>query len=176
MQTAAKRANEYAQGGPSGKQAVKMQGNVAYISSDIVRYNRPAADVRTTPETPAKTAARPAVAKTVKPAAKTTVKPSAKAAAQPRTGFVSTLIVLFVAFGVLAVLVSRYAMVCSIGAKNNTIKNEITAVQAKMDALQLQIELDDNLQHVQEAAENELGMTYPTPEQKIQIDTGADGE
>jgi len=168
MQTTAKKTNEFIQAGPSEKRVVKMQGNVAYISSDIVRYANPAPGVRTTPRKPVKTVARPA--------AKTAARPAAKTAAQPRTGFVSTLVVLFIAFGALAVLVSRYAVACSIGAQNNSLKMDIEAAQAKMDELSLNIELRDDLQYVQDTAENELGMTYPTPEQKINIDKTANGQ
>ncbi len=158
MQTALNKTNEFTVARPSAKRTVKMDGNVAYISSDYVRKNKPAADAQTAPKAAAKTAA--------KAAAKTAVKKAEK----PRTGFVSTLIVLFVAFGALAVLVSRYAMVCSIGTQNNALKNDINAVQARMDELKLQIELDDDLQYVQDTAQNEMDMTYPTPEQKIHVD------
>jgi cell division protein FtsB len=176
MQTAVKKANEWAQAKPSGQRTVKMQGNVAYISSDLVRQNRPETGVKTAPKTPAKKVARPAAKRNAKPAVNTAPKPSAKAEARPRAGFISTLIVLLVAFGALAVLVSRYAAVCSIGTQNNTIEKNIAALEAQMDELQLKIEMDDDLQKVQEKAVGELGMTYPTPEQKISIDQAANGE
>jgi cell division protein FtsB len=78
--------------------------------------------------------------------------------------------VLFIAFGALAVLVSRYALVCSIGTQNNALKKNIDSVQAQMDDLKLRIEFDDDLNYVQDTAQNELGMTYPTPDQKIHVD------
>ena len=176
MQTAVKRANEWTQARASGQRTVKMQGNVAYISSDSVRHNRPDTGVKTAPKAPAKTVARPAVKTKAKPAVNTAVKPSAKADVKPRTGFISTLIVLLVAFGALAILVSRYAVVCSIGTQNNALEKSIAAVEAQMDELQLKIEMSDDLQMVQEKATSELGMSYPTPEQKINIDTAANGE
>jgi cell division protein FtsB len=176
MQAAVKKENEWTQTRPSGQRTVKMQGKVAYISSDIVGYTRPETGVKTTPKTPAKTVARPAVKKSVRPAVKAAAKPSAKADTRSRTGFISTLIVLLVAFGALAVLVSRYAAVCSIGTQNNALEKSIAVVEAQMDELQLKIEMDDDLQKVQEEAVGELGMIYPTPEQKISIDTAANGE
>ena len=150
MQTAVRKTNDIIVTRPSAKRTVKMDGNVAYISSDYVRKNKPVADARPAPKAAAKTVA--------------------KTAAQPRTGIVSTLIVLFIAFGALAVLVSRFAMACSIGTQNNALKKDINAVQARMDELKLQIELDDDLQYVQDTAQNELDMTYPTPDQKIHVD------
>lgn len=154
MQTAAKRANETTLNRPSSKRTVKMEGNVAYINSDYVRKNKPVAGERSMPKAAAKKVAKTAV----------------KTAAQPRSGIVSTLLVLFIAFGALAVLVSRYAIACSIGTQNNALKKDINAVQARMDDLKLRIELADDLQYVQDTAQNELGMTYPTPDQKIQVD------
>ncbi len=158
MQTALKKTNEFTVARPSANRTVKMDGNVAYISSDHVRKNKPVADARPAPKAAAKAVA--------KPAAKTAV----KTAAQPRTGFVSTLIVLFIAFGALAVLVSRYAIVCSIGSQNNVLKKDISAAQTRMDDLKLKIELDDDLQYVQDTAQNELDMIYPAPDQKIHVD------
>ena len=157
MQTALNKTNEFTVARPSAKRTVKMDGNVAYISNDYVRKNKPVAAAHTAPKAAAKTVAKAAV------------KTAVKKAEKPRTGFVSTLIVLFVAFGALSVLVSRYAMVCSIGTQNNALKKDINAVQARMDELKLQIELSDDLQYVQDTAENELDMAYPTPDQKIQV-------
>lgn len=140
-----------------------MEGNVAYISSNHVRQNKPA--VKAEPKTAAKTVAKKAV--------RTTAKTATKTAAKPRTGVVSTLFVLFIAFGALAVLVSRYAMVSSIGAQNNSLKNNIKQVEAKMEELKLDMELRDDLQYVQDTAQDELGMIYPTPDQKFHVDTSS---
>ncbi len=159
MQTALKRQSEEIVSRPSDKRTVKMEGNVAYISSNHVRQNKPV--VKAEPKTAAKTVAKKAVRTT------------AKTAAKPRAGVVSTLFVLFIAFGALAVLVSRYAMACSIGAQNNSLKNNIKQVEAKMEELKLDMELRDDLQYVQDTAQNELGMTYPTPDQKFHVDTSS---
>jgi len=158
MQTAIKKTNEFTAKRPSANRTVKMDGNVAYISSDYVRKNKPVADARTVSKAAAKTAAKPAAKAAVKTAAKT------------RTGLVSTLFVLFIAFGALAVLVSRYAIVCSVGFQNNALKKDINTAQARMDELELKIELDDDLQYVQDTAQNEMDMTYPAPEQIKHID------
>lgn len=147
MQTALKREKQEIAVRPTAKRAVKMQGNVAYINSDYVRQTAKPATV-----------ARPAV------------KMAVKTAAKPRTGIVSTLLILLIAFGALAVLVSRFAMVCSIGAQNNALKKNIQTVEAQMEALKLDMELRDDLQYVQNAAQEELGMNYPRPEQKIVVD------
>ena len=150
MQAALKR-NEYLATGQYARRTVKMDGNVAYISNNNVR--RP-----------------PAVAK---PAPKAAVRPVAKkavnTAARPRAGVASTLIVLFIAFCALAVLVSRYAMVCSIGSQNNSLKKDIRNAEVMMEELKLKMELRDDLQYVRDTAQNELGMTYPVPEQKIHV-------
>lgn len=172
MQAAVNRTKEWTQPRATGRRSVKMQGNVAYISSDIVRQTRPETGTKTMPRTPAKPVDRPKA----KPAAKTAVKKSVMAQAQPRTGIVSTLIVVLIAFCALAVLVSRYAAVCAIGTRNNTLQKQIAAMEAQIDELQLKIEMSDNLGEVQEKAVDELGMTYPAPEQKISIDKAANGE
>jgi len=148
------------------RRSVKMRGNVAYINSDIVRQTRPGAGVKTMPKAPARPIARPGA----KPVARTAQKAVTAAQAKPHAGLVSTLVVVIIAFCALAVLVSRYAAVCAIGTQNETLRKQIAAMEAQIDELQLQIEMDDDLQKVQEKAVGELGMTYPTPEQKIGID------
>ncbi len=162
MQTALKKTNEFVVSRPSDKRTVKMDGNVAYISSNNVRKNKPVADAQPAPKAAAKTVAKPVARAAVKPAAKTAVK--------TQTGIVSTLVVLLVAFIALSALVSRYAVASSIGAQNNAIKSDIKTAQARVDELQLQIEMGDDLQYVQDTALNELKMTYPTPEQKIRVE------
>ena len=147
MQTALKKPIEERAVRPTTKRAVKMQGNVAYINSDYVRQTAKLA-----------TAARPAV------------KAAVNTAAKPRTGILSTLLLLLIAFGALAVLVSRFAFVCSIGTQNNVLKKNIQKVEAQMEALKLDMELRDDLQYIQNTAQEELGMNYPRPEQKIVVD------
>lgn len=147
MQTALKRTNEAYKPGPSAKRAVKMQGNVAYINNNYVRQNRPAAAVKASPKT------------------------AADKAAKPRTGLASTLFVLLIAFGAMAALVSRYAVVCSVGSQNNALKEDIQTAESQIEDVKLQIELNDDLEYVQDTAENDLGMKYPDPDQKIYVDT-----
>lgn len=166
MQAAASRTKEWTQPRAMDRRSVKMRGNVAYINSDIVRQTRPGAGVKTMPKAPARPIPRPSARPAVRTAAKTT----AAAQAKPHTGLISTLIVVIVAFCALAVLVSRYAAVCAVGTQNEALRKQIAAMEAQIDELQLQIEMDDDLREVQDKAVGELGMTYPTPEQKIGID------
>jgi len=166
MQAAVSRTKEWTQPKAMDRRSVKMRGNVAYINSDIVRQTRPGAGVKTMPKAPARPIARPGA----KPVARTAQKAVTAAQAKPHAGLVSTLVVVIIAFCALAVLVSRYAAVCAIGTQNESLRKQIAAMEAQIDELQLQIEMDDDLQKVQEKAVGELGMTYPTPEQKIGID------
>ncbi|NLT97181.1 MAG: hypothetical protein GXW96_03345 [Christensenellaceae bacterium] len=131
-----------------------------------MRQTRPGAGVKTMPKAPARPIARPGA----KPVARTAQKAVTAAQAKPHAGLVSTLVVVIIAFCALAVLVSRYAAVCAIGTQNETLRKQIAAMEAQIDELQLQIEMEDDLNEVQEKAVGELGMTYPTPEQKIGID------
>jgi len=122
------------------KRVVKMDGNVAYISNGFAKQQ-----VR-----------QPAAAP--------------KKAEKHKTGFVSTLCVIFVAFCAMAVLVSRYAAVCSVGAENNKLAQDIEAIETKVEALEVELELKDDLQTVQETARQTLKMQYPAQDQKIQMD------
>ena len=167
MQAAASRTKEWTQPKAMDRRSVKMQGNVAYINSDIVRQTRPGAGVKTMPKAPA----RPVVRPNARPAVRTAAAKAVTAAqVRPHKGLVSTLVVVIVAFCALAVLVSRYAAVCAVGTQNEKLRKQIAVMEAQIDELQLQIEMDDDLSEVQEKAVGELGMTYPTPEQKIGID------
>ena len=167
MQAAVSRTKEWTQPRAMDRRSVKMRGNVAYINSDIVRQTRPGAGVKTMPKAPARPIARP----NARPAARAEAQKAATAAqAKPHAGLISTLVVVIIAFCALAVLVSRYAAVCAIGTQNETLRKQIAAMEAQIDELQLQIEMEDDLNEVQEKAVGELGMTYPTPEQKIGID------
>lgn len=128
------------------KRLVKIEGNVAYICNDF------------TEKAPRKPAA-------VRPTAKTKAAP--RKAEQPKKGLVSTLMVAFVAFCALAMLVSRYAVACSVGRQNNNLEQSIAAIENEIDALKIDIELKDDLVLVQQTAQQELGMSYPDPEQIV---------
>ena len=143
MQTAQRRNEYIVAPAPPRKRIVKMDGNVAYINNGFARQK-----------------AQPAVA------AKKQVKPK-------KTGVVSTLAVLFIAFCAMAALVSRYAIVCSVGAGNNAIEKDITALEAQIDKLEVDLELRDNIEYIQDTAEQELGMVYPQPDQRISIDSSS---
>ncbi len=140
---------------------VKIEGNVAYISSGAA-----AAQPRTAPRPAAKPAAKPAV----KPAARP--KSVAKPAAKPKRGIVSTLAVLMAAFAAMAMLVSRYAEACAVGARNNDLKESIASVETQIEALKVDIEMKSDLMGVQQTARQQLNMTYPSPDQIITIESG----
>jgi len=145
-----------------------MQGNVAYINTDPVKPARKAQP---------STQARPVKKVQTKPVAKPrcNAKKAAKAAAvqreqaASRRGLVSTLFVIFVAFCALSFMISRYAALCTIGVQNNTINEEIAALEAEIDRLQLDMELRDNVVDLQSTAKEDLQMAYPTQDQKITI-------
>lgn len=143
-----------------------MQGNVAYISID--------------PERPA-TKTRPAAHPARKAQRKQQPKSKAQAAAaarqqalrrervRSRKSLISTLFVVFVAFCALSLMVSRYAVICTIGIRNNEIKENIEALDAQIDELSLEMELSDNVEVVQSKAQDELHMAYPRQDQKISM-------
>ena len=149
---------------PAGKRIVKMQGNVAYINTDPTRH-----EARPRP------AARPAQKIQVDPQKKSKAQAAAKAKelsqkrerVQSRKSLISTLFVVFVAFCALSLMVTRYAEICTIGARNNEIKENIEALDAQIDQVSLQMELSDNVEVVQSKAQNELKMAYPRQDQKI---------
>ena len=128
---------------------VKIDSNVAYISNEyadnLVRK----------------------MAKQTRASAKPKAVP--KKAEQPKKGLVSTLAVAFIAFCALAVLVSRYAVACSVGKQNNDLQQGIAAVEDRIDALQVDLELRDDITIVQQTARQELGMTYPDQDQIVEI-------
>lgn len=132
------------------KRVVKIEGNVAYISSDF------AGSAVKKPATAAKTAAKP--------------KAAPKKAEQPKKGLLSTLFVVFVAFCALAVLVSRYAAASSVGRQNNDLEQSIAAIENQIDALKVDLELKDNLVYVQLTAQQDLNMNYPDPDQIIETE------
>lgn len=127
------------------KRVVKMQGNVAYIDSGFAKekVRQPKAAVRKKP-----------------------VK-----AVKRKAGLASTLVVLVIAFAALALLVSRYAAVCSVSAQCNELEQQISETEAKIDRLQVDLELKEDIEQVHNAAQ-QLGMQYPAPSQHIMIDIG----
>lgn len=141
MQTAQRKTAYQVPAARPKKRVVKMDGNVAYINNGFAKHK-----VKQRSEA---------------------IKKHRKMA---RRGLWSTLFVLFIAFGTMAVLVSRYAVVCSIGSENNNMAQDIAAIETKIEALSLDLELKDDLEYVQNIARNELGMTYPNKDQKIYID------
>ncbi len=151
---------------PAQKRVVKMQGNVAYISIDPER-----------PATKSRPAAHPAQKKQTKRQPNSKAQAAAKAKQQAlqrervrsRKSLISTLFVVFVAFCALSLMVSRYAVICSIGARNNEIKESIETLDAQIDELSLKMELSDNVEVVQQKAQEELQMAYPRQDQKISI-------
>ncbi len=132
---------------------VKIEGNVAYISNNFAER-------------------KPKPAAAVKPVQKPAAKPVAKPKAQHKKGLVSTLMAVFVAFCALSLLVSRYAVACAVGTQNNDLKADIATVQTQIEALQVDIELKDDLMNVQQTAQGELKMTYPDPDQILQNGSG----
>ena len=119
----------------------KKDGNVVYLNNGYAKKNAPQNNVK----------------------AAVNRKPKAK------PGLVSTLAVLFIAFCALAVLVSRYAAVCSIGSQNNELEKRIESVEAQIDSLAVDLELKDDIEYVHSAAQDELGMMYPDQSQRITI-------
>ncbi|MDD5018189.1 MAG: hypothetical protein PHO15_08845 [Eubacteriales bacterium] len=145
MQTAQKTAPRKTYVGqrnnPPKKRIVKMEGNVAYINSGFAK----------------KKVAQPA-------------KVAKKEVKRVRAGLFTTIFVIMVAFGAMALLVSRYAAICQVGAANNEIEQNIEEIESKIEALQIDIELRDDLEYVQDTARDALGMTYPNQDQVIYID------
>ncbi len=147
-----KTAYEVQSAPPNRKRVVKIEGNVAYIGNDFAT----------------EIARRPVSVPKAQPRAKAIP----RKAEQPKKGLASTLIVLFVAFCAMAVLVSRYAVASSMGRQNVELETNIASVENQIDALQVDIELKDDLMVVQQTAQQELGMTYPDPEQVIETQPG----
>ncbi len=143
-----------------------MQGNVAYINTDPVSPVRKAQP---------STQSRPVRKVQDKPAVKSKAKAATKAAAirreraATRRGLASTLFVIFLAFCALSLLISRYAALCSIGVQNNEIKQDIAMIEGEIDKLELDMELRDSVEYIQDIAQNDLKMAYPTRDQKITI-------
>ncbi len=140
MQTAQRKIHHSVRTAPK-KRVVKMDGNVAYINKGFAK----------------KKVIQPASAKK-------------KNAKQKKTGVVSTLFVLFIAFCAMAALISRYAAITSIGSDNNELANSIKIVETKIEELEIDMELRDDLEYIQNYARQELGMKYPRQDQKIYID------
>ena len=167
MQTAQKELKYYKKTAPPKKRIVKMDGNVAYIDSGFAKKAVRQSSEPAKPKKKTTTAAKPKKKKV------TAAKPAAKQAKKPKRALVSTLAVLFVAFCALALLISRYAAVCAIGSQNNDIAQSIEDTQAQIEALQVDMELRDDIEYIMNTATGELNMSYPTQDQKIYIDMGS---
>ena len=124
------------------KKIVKKDGNVVYSSGFADRKVRQAT---------------------------TKAKQAAKRKPKVKSGLASTLIVLFIAFSALVLLVSRYAGVCTIGSQNNEMRDQLEAIEAKIDNLAVDLELKDDIDYVHSSAQKDLGMKYPAQSQKITI-------
>ena len=122
------------------RRVVNMDGNVAYVNSGFAKQK-----VRQ-PRKAAKAQAK-----------------------HRRAGLGMTMFVMFTAFCALALLVSRYAVVCSIGAQNNALEQQIITIEGQIDNLAVQLELKDDLEYVHNVAQSELGMKYPDQSQKVSI-------
>ena len=143
MQSAQRQLDHTRQAPSKPKRSTRMVGNVAYLPNGYVKRQAP------------------------RPRAVGFARAKSK-----RKGLVSTLFVVVVAFVALAVLVSRYAAVCSIGSQNNDMQQQINQTQAKISALQVELELREDIEYVHNTAQQQLGMTYPGQDQKITIDIG----
>jgi len=159
---ATQRKTEYTRTPLPKKRLVKMEGNVAYIGTGSPKSQRAFWGESTGyPESEA--------------ARKKNEMHKARAAAAAKArrshkGAVSTIAVIFVAFCALALLVSRFAAICTINSENNELKSEISAIKIKTEDLKVQMELRDDLEKVLDAAVNDLGMKYPGQEQKVYLD------
>jgi|APSaa5957512622_1039677.scaffolds.fasta_scaffold29657_2 hypothetical protein len=122
------------------RRVVSMDGNVAYVNSGFAKSK-------------VRQPARKAKARTK----------------HSRAGLGMTMFVMFAAFCALTLLVSRYAVVCSIGAQNNALEQQIITIEGQIDNLAVQLELKDDLEYVQNVAQGELGMKYPDQSQKVSI-------
>jgi len=164
MQTAQKQLKYYKKPDLPKKRTVKIDGNVAYIDSGFAKKKV----VQTKTAAPKKKAATSAA----KPKKKTTAaaKPAKKQVKRGKGAVISTLALCFVAFCALALLISRYAAVYAIGAQNNELENSIAQTQAEIEALQVDMELRDDIEYIKNTARDELKMTYPTQDQKVTID------
>ncbi len=170
---AVQRKTEYRPSAPPRKRVVKIEGNVAYIGSGV-KQPRGFRDETARPQKDKAVrggATRPGSSVVSSPAKQNVRK---AAAADPKTkahaGVASTIIVLFLAFCALALLVSRYAAVCVINSENSKIKSEITSLEARIEELKVDIELQNDLEYVRNTAIGKLGMTYPDQSQKVSLD------
>ena len=122
------------------RSAVKMDGNVVYVNNGFAKQK-----------------------------VRQPVKRAKAKQKRSRAGLGVTMFVLLAAFCALALLVSRYAVICSIGSKNNELKQQITTIEGKIDNLAVELELKDDLEYVHNTAQTELGMRYPDQSQKVSI-------
>lgn len=169
---ATQRKTEYARTPLPKKRVVKMEGNVAYIDTGSPKSQRAFWGESTGYSENDATRRQHADARK-KSAAKQKAAKQAAAAAQAknlRKGIASTIAVIFIAFCALALLVSRYAAICTINSENNKLKGEIEAISVKTEDLKVQMELRDNLENVLDTAMHDLGMKYPVDEQRVYLD------
>jgi cell division protein FtsL len=171
---AVQRKTEYRPAAPPRKRVVKIEDNVAYIGSGVPK--KPRGFRGESPKPPKDnvirgSAARPGSSVVSSPAKQNVRKADvADSKTKPHTGVVSTIIVLFMAFCALALLVSRYAAVCVINSENSRIKSDITSLEARIEELKVNIELQNDLEYVRSTAVGKLGMKYPDQSQKVSLD------
>ncbi len=134
-----------------------MEGNVAYIDNGARKKQKKTSSVKRAPQAVNKHKASSAVV----------IKKETKKA---RKGIVSTILVVFTVFCAMAVLISRYAIVSSIGSENNSLRSSISEIETRIEELKVDMEMRSSLESVMSAAENELDMTYPQQGQKVSLD------
>lgn len=160
MQTAQVK-KEYRQVSLPYKKTVKMEGNVAYISTATPAKHKPA-----------KKAAQPKKNAIMAAAAEKALREAAekKQAKRVKTGAITTIFVVFIAFCALAFLISRYSVACGVNSENNKLQSNIDKVNEQISELKTKMELSDSLEHIENVAVNEFGMNYPEQSQKVHLD------
>ena len=174
---------------PLPRRTVKMEGNVAYIKQG--RRVSGGAPKRAKPEgaknatalrneiaaTPVRRkayekAARPDRNEKMAAAARAALRQAEalKQAKRVRTGALTTIFVVFVAFCALALLISRYVVACGVNSENIALQSKIDKVQEQISDIKIRMEQNDSLKHIEDVAVNEFGMTYPEPGQKVRLD------
>ena len=152
---AAQRKIDYNTSFPQRKKTVKMRGNVAYINNEYFEEKQQQKQTEK---------------KSHQTKLKTLPKKKAAVKKAEKKGLVSTLLVVFVGFCALALLVSRHADIVRIGTKNSALQKQIAELEAKVDDLEVKLELKSTLEAVQSTARQELGMKYPVDNEKIHVE------
>jgi|GEM_PF-1524498 len=174
---------------PLPRRTVKMEGNVAYIKpgyrlgGEASRRGKPEgaknrAELRNESAAPPvrrkayEKAARPDRNEKMAAAARAALKQAEalKQAKRVRTGALTTIFVVFVAFCALALLISRYAAACGVNSENIALQRKIDKAQEQISGIKIRMEQNDSLKHIEDVAVNEFGMTYPEPDQKVRLD------